>query len=60
MVRVSEDFPKRVTGVRAKLYPFLKQCYENETDAYLRYGRLIVDGQSYVYDYDLGILVPAM
>ena len=59
-MRVSEDFPKRVTGVRAKLYPFLKQCYENETDAYLRYDRLIVDGQSYVYDFDLGRPVPAM
>ena len=45
-VRVSEDFPKLATGVRVKLYPFLKQCYENETDTYLRYDMLIVDGQS--------------
>ena len=59
-VRVSEDFLKRVTGFRASLFPFLKQCYENEMDAYLRYDRLIVDEQSYVYDYDLGRPVPAM
>ena len=58
-VRVSEDFPKRVTEARAKLYPFLKQCYENESEAYLRYDKLVVDGQSYVYDYDLGRPVPS-
>ena len=58
-VRVSKDFLKRVTEARAKLYPFLKQCYENESEAYLRFDRLVVDGQSYVYDYDLGRPVPS-
>ena len=60
MVRVSEDFPKRVTGARAKQYPFLKQCHDNETEAYLRYDKLVVEGQSYAFDYDLGRPVPAI
>ncbi|MEW8546814.1 MAG: hypothetical protein AB2693_25145 [Candidatus Thiodiazotropha sp.] len=57
-VRVSEDFPMRVTKVRAKLYPFLKSCHENEKEAYLRYDMLVVDGQSYTYDFELGRPVP--
>ena len=44
-VRVSEDFPLRVTKARTQLYPFLKSCLENETDAYLRYDTLVVEGQ---------------
>lgn len=59
-VRVSEDFPKQVTEVQVKLYLFLKQCCDNETEVYLPYDRLIVNGQSYIYNFDLGRLVPAM
>ena len=55
---MSKDFLKWVTDVHAKLYPFLKQYYENKKEAFLRYDRLTVDGQSYVYDYDLGRPVP--
>ena len=50
-IRVSEDFPERVIKVRTKLYPFLKSSLEKDYDAYLKYDRLIVDGQEYEYDY---------
>ena len=58
-VRVSEDFPLRVTKARTQLYPFLKSCLENETDAYLRYDTLVVEGQPYVYDEVRGRPVPS-
>lgn len=52
-IRVTEDFPERVTKARTKLFPFLKSCLDNEVNAYLRYNSLVVDGQSYTYDYEL-------
>ena len=58
-VRVSEDFPQRVTKVRTNLFPFLKKCHENEQNAYLRFDTLVVEGQSYVYDEVRGRPVPA-
>lgn len=57
-VRVSEDFPERVTKARTKLFPFLKSCLENEKNAYLRFDSLVVDGQPYVYDDEMGRPVP--
>ena len=57
-VRVSEDFPKRVTKARTNLFPFLQKCHENEQEAYLRYDTLVVDGQPYVYDETHGRPVP--
>ena len=57
-VRVSEDFPERVTKMRTKLFPFLKSCREAETTAYLRYDTLVVEGQPYIYDEDRGRPVP--
>ena len=57
-VRISEDFPKRVTKARTNLFPFLKKCHENEQDAYLRFDTLVVDGQPYVYDEARGRPVP--
>lgn len=52
-VRVSEDFPMRVTKARTNLFPFLKSCHANDKEAFLRYDMLVVEGQSYVYDSDL-------
>ena len=51
--RVTEDFPERVVKARTKLFPFLKSCMDNEVNIYLRYDSLVVDGQSYIYDYVL-------
>ena len=58
IIRVSEDFPERVMKARTKLYPFLKSSLEKEYDAYLRYDRLVVDGQEYEYDYSRERPVP--
>ena len=48
----NEDFLERVNRVRYKLYPFLKSSIEEGRHSYLKYNRLIVDGQEYTYDYD--------
>ena len=45
VIRVSEDFPERVIKAQSKLYPFLKSSLENSREAFLKYDRLIVDGQ---------------
>ena len=58
LVRVSKDFPLRVTKAHTQLYPFLKSCLGNDMAAYLRYDTLVVDGQHYVYDEDRGRPVP--
>ena len=58
-IRVMEDFPERVVKARTKLFPFLKSCMNNEVNAYLRYDSLVVDGQSYIYDYELKRPVPS-
>ena len=58
-VRVSEDFPVRVTKARTNLYPFMKSAQDNEKEAYLRYDKLVVEGQAYVFDNDRGRPVPA-
>ena len=50
-IRVCEDFPQRVIKARSNLYPFLR---------YLKYDRLYVDRQAYVYDYDLQRPVPVL
>ena len=52
-IRVTEDFLERVTKARTKLFPFLKSCMDNEVNAYLQYDSLVVEGQSYSYDYEL-------
>ena len=53
-VRISEDFPARVTKARANLYPFMKSCHEKQKDAYLKYDKLVVEGQSYIFNEELG------
>ena len=58
-IRVTEDFPERVVKARTKLFPFLKSCMDDEVNAYLRYDSLVVDGQSYIYDYELKRPIPS-
>ena len=48
----SEYFPERVIRVRSKLHPFLNLSIEEERNSYLKYDRLMVDGQEYTYGYD--------
>ena len=50
-VRVGEDFPARVRNVRKKLWPFLRKCMSEQKNAYIKYDKLIVDDNIYVYDY---------
>ena len=51
---VGEDFPARVTKARANLYPFMKSCHEKQKDAYLKYDKLLIGGQSYIINEELG------
>jgi len=48
--RIVEDLPERVVKSRTGLYPFLKQCYDEGKSAFFKYDKLIVDGESYIYD----------
>ena len=49
-VRISEDFPDRVRKLRYSLIPFLQQALDAGKNAFLRYDKLIINGQTYVYD----------
>ena len=51
-IRVSEDFPERVTRARTLLWPFMKDKIDLGKKAYLRYDKLVVDGVTYSYDYE--------
>ena len=51
-VHVGEDFPARVRKVRKLLYPFQKKCISEEKNAYIKYDKLIIDDEVYVYDYE--------
>ena len=57
-MRVSKDFPMRVTRARTNLYPFMKSAQEQDKEAYLRYDKLVVEDQAYVFDSDHGRLLP--
>ena len=59
-IRVCEDFPQRVIKARSNLYPFLRSSIDIGREAYLKYDRLYVDRQAYVYDYDLQRPVPVL
>ena len=52
-IRVCENFPQRVIKSRSNLCPFLRSGIGSGKDAFLKYDRLIVDGQPYEFDYDL-------
>ena len=58
-VRVSEDFPDRVRKARSALIPFLRQSIDSGKNAYLRFDKLIVNGNSYIYDETRERSVPA-
>ncbi|KAH3791009.1 hypothetical protein DPMN_169218 [Dreissena polymorpha] len=45
-VRVSEDFPERVWKARYSLILFLKESLEAGKNAYLRFDKLIVNGNN--------------
>ena len=49
-IRVSEDFPDRVRKARSALIPFLRQSIDSGKNAYLRFDKLVVNGNSYIYD----------
>ena len=57
-MRVSEDYPMRVTRAHTNLYPFMKSAQEQDKEAYLRYDKLVVEVQAYVLDSDRGRPVP--
>ena len=59
-VRVSEDFPERVTRMRSLLYPFLVQSLEGGKRVHFRYDKLVVDNVTYTYDETLKQPVSAM
>ena len=48
--RISEQFPDRVRKYRYSVILFLHQALYSEKNAYLRYDKLIMNGQTYVYD----------
>ena len=49
-VRVTEDLVERVTQDRKALYPFMKDCWKEGKEAFLRYDQLVVDGVPHVYE----------
>ncbi|KAH3733607.1 hypothetical protein DPMN_040038 [Dreissena polymorpha] len=49
-VCVSEDFTEQVRKARSSLIPSLKESLAAGKNAYLRLDKLIVNGNSYVYD----------
>ena len=49
-VRVTEDFVERVTRERTALFPFMKDCWKDGKEAFLRYDQLVVDGVPHIYD----------
>lgn len=49
-IHVSEDFPSRVMKCRIDLRPFLRDALKSKQTAYLRYDKLIIDKETYMYD----------
>ena len=56
-VTVCEDFPNRVMKARNDLRKFLKSAVKEEKNAYLRYDKLVIDGELYEYDSETGDIV---
>ena len=48
--RVSEDFSKRVREIRKKLWPHLKEAREQGKKAFLRFDKLIIEGDTYTWN----------
>ena len=49
IIRIGEDFPARVREMRRKLIPFLKDALGSGKEAFLKYDKLCVDGELYLY-----------
>ena len=49
-ITVSEDFPGRVMKARNYLRKFLRDALKNNKKAYLKYDKLIIEGEAYEYD----------
>ena len=53
-VSLSGEFPEHVTKARRHLFPYIKTSLDNEKIAGLRYDKLVVDGEVYLYDDETG------
>lgn len=49
-ITVCEDFPSRVMKARNDLRRFLRDTLKNKKEAYLKYDKLIINGEIYEYD----------
>ena len=49
-ITVCEDYPTRVMKTRNNLRKFLKDALKDNKRAFLRYDKLIIEGDAYVYD----------
>ena len=56
-ITMCEDFPNRVMKARNDLRKFLKSAVAEEKRAYLKYDKLIIDGEIYEYDNVAGDIV---
>lgn len=58
--RVVEDLPERIVKARTGLYPFLQQCIAENKSARFKLDKLIVDGDTYVFNVNtkMPILIP--
>ena len=53
-ISLSGEFPEHVTKTRKQLFPYIKTSFDNEKIAGLRYDSLVIDGEVYVYDDEIG------
>ena len=49
-ITVCEDFPSRVMKARNDLRGFLRNALKDKKEAYLKYDKLIIDGETFEYD----------
>lgn len=49
-IYISEDFPSRVSKARYNLRPFLKRELQSNNCAYIRYDKLVVNGETFKLD----------
>ena len=49
-IHMCEDYPARVMKARNDLRPFIRKAKSEGKEAYLRYDKLIIEGDAFVYD----------
>lgn len=49
-IHLCEDFPSRVIKARNGLRPFIRKAKRDGKELYLKYNRLMIDGDAYEYD----------